>query len=94
MINEKIKGRGGSSIEIIDDTINIKKKAFKGEIFFNKSDISSIEIKKSIYDLPFFEKTLIFQIGSKKYKIKRLPSKKLKEFKNFFHTLYFYDKIY
>lgn len=81
-INQEIKGRGGSLIKITNDEITIKKGILKGEMSFKKSDISLIEIKKSAYDLPFLEKTLIFQVNGKQYKIKHLPAKKAEQLKS------------
>jgi len=78
----KIKGRGGVLGEINGDIVTVRKGFLKGKISFNKSEISSMEIKKCIYDLPFLEKTLIFRVGNKQYKLKRLPAKQISQFQS------------
>lgn len=83
MQNFIIQGRAGSLVEIINDNVRIKTGVGKNEINIKKQSVDSYEIKRSIYDFPFLEKTLIIVSGGKKYKIKRLPAKKIIDIKLF-----------
>jgi hypothetical protein len=83
MENELIKGRAGTSIKISGEKIIIKKGIGKDESIILKSSITFVESKKSIYDIPFLEKTLVIRADGKTYKIKRLPAKSAEQLKSF-----------
>lgn len=68
------KSRSGYKVTVVKESITLER--LNRSVSFNKSDISEVYLKRSIYDLPFFESTIVVRLNSgKKYSIKRLPKK-------------------
>lgn len=74
------KARAGFKIRLAGQQLVLKD--YKKEVIIPLSEIKSVSIQRSTYDLPFLEKTIKIYTTTKDWTIKRLPSKKAKELLN------------
>jgi hypothetical protein len=76
----QFKARAGYTIAINGSIITLSRSHKGSTTIFQIDEVSEVKANRSVYDLPFLEKTITFYLKSgKKYAVKRLPSKAAQE---------------
>ena len=77
------KARAGYTITIDGSRITLKEFMKDSEVTFDKSEISEVELRRGVYDIPFLEKSIALRLkNGKKYVIRRLKKKEAEEIRN------------